>query len=330
MTGIGHLKATAKRIVYVSGALTAFRRFRPATLTSVMFHRVLPPDDPRAKTADPAYTVSLETFEQCLDAMADWYEPVALEDVENACLGRSKLPRNALLVTFDDGWEDTARYAVPALQARGIPCVIFISTGAIGQENVPWRDVVACAWRAGTLALPPGRPATTDPLTSLLDWLDSLPDDERAKTLEKAIEAAGQTERPLMMSPQSLRQLADDGVGLGGHGTNHIPLTAIADPEQEFHDCRTEFERLTGRVPTSFAFPHGLYAPPMLQTVQRAGFKFTFTSDKHLNPLHQGAPTSPVFGRIFISEERVTDDNGGLCREKLAYWLTLQPVMSLS
>lgn len=319
------IKGKVKHIIYGSGALAAYRRLRPETLTSVMFHRVLPLDDPRAKAADPAYTMRLDTFEDCLDALREWYQPVSIENVRDALHERTALPRNALLITFDDGWEDTARYAVPALRARGMPCLIFVATGAVGKEDVPWRDVVACVWRAGTLTAPPGYHAGKT-LDGLLDWLESLPLEERTRTLKAAIEAAGDLVRPFMISPGTLRRLAEDGVGLGGHGACHVPLTKLADVGQELRQCWSEFESLTGRVPTSFAFPHGVYSGPILETTQRAGYELIFTSDRHLNPLRHGHPISPIFGRISMSEDDVTDSAGRFCREKLAYWLSLQPI----
>lgn len=324
------IKAAAKHLLYHSGGLSAFRRFRQDTLTILLLHRVLPKDDPRTRTADPGYTLRLDIFEECLDAVRNWYQPVSLSEIENALRNGSKLPRNALLVTFDDGWEDTARYAVPALQSRGIPSVVFVATGAIGNEHTPWRDIAACAWRAGVLKAPDAGAKNASSLEALWQWLESLPEDERIRRLKMAADDAGGTMRPLMMSRETLRRLAHEGVGLGGHGVSHTPLTKLADAEAELRRCGAEFRELTGRLPTSFAFPHGLYTQLELQAARRCGFDLVFTSDRHLNPVRDGRPLSPVFGRISLSEEDVTDSDGRFVPEKLAYWLTLQPVKSLA
>lgn len=323
------LKATAKHLIYRSGGLAAIRRFRQDTLTILLLHRVLPESDPRARTADPAYTMRLDIFEGCLDAVRDWYHPVSLSDIEDALQTRSALPHNALLVTFDDGWEDTARYAIPALQSRDIPGAVFIATGAIGNEHTPWRDVAGCAWRAGVFGTPDAGSKEAGSLDAVWQWLDSLPEDERIRYLAKAVGDAGDTVRPLMMSSDTVRRLADDGVGLGGHGVRHIPLTQIADAEAELRNCGAEFRQLTGRLPTAFAFPHGLYTQRELRAARRSGFDMVFTSDRHLNPLRDGRPLSSVFGRVSVSQEDVTDADGRFSAEKLAYWLTLQPVRNL-
>lgn len=324
------IKAVAKHLLYHSGGLSAFRRFRQDTLTILLLHRVLPEDDPRTRTADPGYTLRLKIFEECLDAVRNWYQPVSLSDIENALDNGSKLPRNPLLVTFDDGWEDTARYALPALQSRDIPGVVFVATGAIGNEHTPWRDIAACAWRAGVLTAPDAGAKNASSLDALWQWLESLPEDERIRRLKMAVDDAGGTMRPLMMSRETLHRLAREGVGLGGHGVNHKPLTQFADPEPELRRCGVEFRELTGRLPTSFAFPHGLYTQLELQAAQRCGFDLIFTSDRHLNPVRDGRPLSPVFGRISVSEEDVTGSDGRFNCQKLAYWLTSQPVKNLA
>lgn len=324
------IKAGAKHLIYRSGGLSAFRKFRQNCLTILLLHRVLPEDDPRTRTADPGYTMRLKVFEECLDAVQKWYQPVSLSDVENALHHQSKLPRHALLVTFDDGWEDTARYAVPALQSRGIPGVVFIATGAIGNEHTPWRDIAACAWRAGVLRAPDSGSQNVGPLDALWEWLGGLPEEERLRRLSKAVDDSGETVRPLMMSARTLRRLADEGVGLGGHGVSHTPLPNLADAESELRRCGSELRELTGLLPTSFAFPHGLYTSRELQAAQRSGFDLIFTSDRHLNPVRDGRPLSPVFGRISISEEDVTDSDNRFVPEKLAYWLTAQPIKSLT
>ena len=123
-----------------------------------------------------------------------------------------------------------------------------------------------------------------------------------------------------------MRKLADEGVGLGGHGTDHLPLTTVTDVDRELRDCWTAFERLTGYEPTSFAFPHGLYSQSILDATLRTGYKLVFTSDRYLNLLDRGCPVSPVLGRVALAEQDVTDSQGRFSREKFAYWLSLQPV----
>jgi peptidoglycan/xylan/chitin deacetylase (PgdA/CDA1 family) len=51
------------------------------------------------------------------------------------------LPEKPLLLTFDDAYADTARYALPVLQRYGFSGVVFVVTSLIGQTNA-WDEAV--------------------------------------------------------------------------------------------------------------------------------------------------------------------------------------------
>ena len=56
-----------KKALYVTGALGLYHRLRNRdTLTVIMFHRVLEPQDPRWASCDPDYTVSASLFSESL------------------------------------------------------------------------------------------------------------------------------------------------------------------------------------------------------------------------------------------------------------------------
>lgn len=67
-----------------------------------------------------------------LDDCADWLE------------GRRELPRRAVAITFDDGYESVASRAVPFLAGLSIPCTVFVIAGRIGGDNRwpgQWRSI---------------------------------------------------------------------------------------------------------------------------------------------------------------------------------------------
>jgi peptidoglycan/xylan/chitin deacetylase (PgdA/CDA1 family) len=119
-----------------------------------MFHRFLPDEYSRFAGAHPNYTVSLSHFESILDFFARFYTVVDLAAVERAAAGMARLPPCPLLITFDDGWRDTVEYALPALSARGMPAVVFVATGFIGDARGFWEERVfdAVATREGDAA----------------------------------------------------------------------------------------------------------------------------------------------------------------------------------
>src|SRR5205814_890642 len=105
-------------------------RLRDA-LTVVMFHRVIDRADPDFRGADPTYTVSADLFAGLLGFFSEHYAVISLTDVTAAIEHGRSLPDHALLITFDDGWADNLRYAVPLLGAYKLPAAIFVAADPV-------------------------------------------------------------------------------------------------------------------------------------------------------------------------------------------------------
>jgi peptidoglycan/xylan/chitin deacetylase (PgdA/CDA1 family) len=296
------LKDRLKAFLYHAGIATLWgRRASRDALTIVMFHRVLPQGDPRSQSADPDYTVDLAVFESFLTFLEKHFQPVSLAQVEAALAGVDALPPHALLVTFDDGWEDTARHAAPALARRGMPSLLFVTSGALECEHTLWRDTAAILARAGLL------PSEGEPAAA---GLEKLPATRRHEILAEALAHAGDTVRPLMMRPADVTAVLRQGMAIGAHGVSHTPLTASDDAGKELRQSKNELERRTGVPVLSFAYPHGRYDPAILQQTLASGYRLAFTSDSILNRLEQGKIASPVLGRVALSQKDIVDAHG--------------------
>ena len=57
------------------------------------------------------------------------YHPISHEAFVNFLEGKGKVPENAILITFDDGYESFYRYAYPILKKYEFPAVIFVIVG---------------------------------------------------------------------------------------------------------------------------------------------------------------------------------------------------------
>ena len=79
--------------------------------------------------------LTLDTFERAVEHLLDHYRPVALD----ACLGAQRLgqppPRNAVILTFDDGYRDNFLNAYPLLREFHFPAIIFLITSMIGTDQ---------------------------------------------------------------------------------------------------------------------------------------------------------------------------------------------------
>lgn len=90
------------------------------------------PDDPLLGR----YSVPPDRFAEQLDRLIrGGWTFVDLDAMLAALRGERPLPRRAVLVTFDDAYEDLLEVAAPILDERGIPAVAFAVAGQLGGRN---------------------------------------------------------------------------------------------------------------------------------------------------------------------------------------------------
>lgn len=94
----------------------------------LLYHAVC--DDPPGWIAP--FTVSPAVFAAHLGAVeASGRQPLTVSQYLDGLRGRSDLPPRPVVITFDDGFADFARNALPALIARGLPSTLYVTTGAL-------------------------------------------------------------------------------------------------------------------------------------------------------------------------------------------------------
>jgi peptidoglycan/xylan/chitin deacetylase (PgdA/CDA1 family) len=102
-------------------------------LTIVMYHYVR---DLRRSRYPRIKGLDVELFRQQVGYFKRYYTPVTMQQVINSYQGGESLPGNAVLLTFDDGYADHWRYALPILYEQGIQGSFFPPAKAICQRSV--------------------------------------------------------------------------------------------------------------------------------------------------------------------------------------------------
>jgi peptidoglycan/xylan/chitin deacetylase (PgdA/CDA1 family) len=92
--------------------------------------------------------VPVEEFAEQLQYLADNdYRVVRLRDIEEFLAGKGALPSRAVVITMDDGYASTYKYAFPLLKQHGFPATLFVYTDFIGaRDALSWaqmREMVA-------------------------------------------------------------------------------------------------------------------------------------------------------------------------------------------
>lgn len=103
----------------------------------LMYHQV---DTPRT-AREARFCTSPQAFTAQMDWLRDnGYEPVTLDDVAAHIRGEQVISRNAVHVTFDDGFVGVLEHALPVLQERHIPATLFVVSRRVATTN-DWMHV---------------------------------------------------------------------------------------------------------------------------------------------------------------------------------------------
>lgn len=125
-------------LLIVPGALFAQGEDDPPTAIVLCYHIVESPQDPRME-------VSRETFHQHMRYLAmTGYNVIPLRDLYDYVSGKkASIPRNAVVITIDDGWRSTYTEVFPEMKRRHFPFTVFVYPKIIGQTAyaMTWKQV---------------------------------------------------------------------------------------------------------------------------------------------------------------------------------------------
>lgn len=253
-------------------------------LSILIFHRVLPDHDP-LRPDEP----TVEEFDWQMRLLREHFNPLSLvEGVER--LQSGDLPSNAISVTFDDGYSDNEKYAMPILKKYGVPATVFVTTGFLNGGRM-WNDSIIEVLRhynhhsldLREIGLSCYR---TESDTQRLKAIASIIQEIRhldpvvRHNLTAEIEKYGiNLPRDLMMSDNQVRSLVRNDISIGAHTVNHPILAklSIENSRREILDSKVYLENLIQMPVEVFAYPNGRpdtdYRPEHRDLVSQLGFK---------------------------------------------------------
>jgi peptidoglycan/xylan/chitin deacetylase (PgdA/CDA1 family) len=268
---------------------------RAAAFPVLAYHRVNDENDPFF----PSLPSSV--FQQHMAYLTRSYRVVTIEELVER-MQRGCVPRNAIAITFDDGYRDNLTHAAPILARHGLPATIFLTTGLIGTSELAWFDQVAAAFKctkAESMIAPWGSRVSlesqNDRLTALdriLAYLKTLTEDEFARRLDAVLNALGidgqSGRQALMLDWDDVMALKGLGLSIGAHTVRHPILSrvSVARARSEIAGSRTMIESVCGVAPKAFAYPNGKqgdYDDTVQRLVREAGFACAVTSRFGLN-----------------------------------------------
>jgi peptidoglycan/xylan/chitin deacetylase (PgdA/CDA1 family) len=262
----GKLLGTARKLVFPPVKRLLNRIDAPTVV--LLYHRVA-----RLASDPEQLAVTPEHFRAQMLHLKENHRLVRFEE------DWSSLPGPAVAVTFDDGYADNAREALPILEEVGVPATFFVSTANVGNAGEFWWDELerrilsgtdfpesfalseggsARSWASASAA---GRQQLYHDLVALLTGAD-LARRTGILTQLRAWRAGspepGDANRALSLI-ELKRLAASPWVSIGAHTVNHLQLSALPVEAQreEIGRSKRELESWLGREIATFSYPFG-------------------------------------------------------------------------
>lgn len=282
-----------------AGLLPLIARVRAALrhdLRILAYHRVLDDAEPAGFRFDPELiSASSDAFRQQLAIVKRRFAPMRFDELID-CLDRGRaVPRRAVLITFDDGYDDNYRCAWPILRDAGLSAMFFVSTGHIDSGRpyaYDWLVHMLCTTRAGSLqapelgiewALPDDLGARRALAARLLDGIKALDADAQQALIDRLQREwslpsdAGHADcRPMTWA--QLREMHAGGMEVGSHGVDHRMLAKMprAAMREEVAASKRTIERELGNEARVISYPVGgadAYDEEVVGAVRDAGYR---------------------------------------------------------
>jgi len=314
------------------GAADLLLRLRAAApspwLTILTYHRVqtVPEDFPFDEGVVDA---APDEFDRQMAILRKYFTPVGIDELCDFADGR-KLPRNPVLVTFDDGYRDNLEVALPILQRHGMRAAFAIVTGHTTERRVFWWDRI-------NYLLKKTRERHVEvayPLPLRLDLGDAARRREAIETALRVVKrhyqldverflvelgrAAGvawddalerRLSDDLLLTWDGVRALRRAGMDVLSHSHTHRTLHTLSDPEihEELTRSRAELEKQLGERVRAVAYPVGNRIddrPYVRKAMAEAGYALGFTNGTGPNAIWGGLDR---YGVRRLSMERAPD-----------------------
>jgi peptidoglycan/xylan/chitin deacetylase (PgdA/CDA1 family) len=303
------MRERVARLLHKTGALGAvmqMRRLVPMpTLCIITYHHIEDhapgyPFDPDIADATPVQ------FRRQVETLARYGTPLSVDDLLRMLEG-GPIPKNPVMITFDDGYKSCHDVALPILKQVGVPATFFISTSFITERRLYWWERISLIMnqavrRKGVVHYPHPLEFDLDDPTSRFR-LNAVIKTEASLDVERYLGELAQTfgvpwsppveadhAKGMIMTWDEIRALAKAGMDVESHTRNHRVLQTL-DPaalEDELVGSRLELEAQLGRPVRVIAYPVGrriAYQPHIRRALAAAGYRAGMSNKTGVNRL---------------------------------------------
>ena len=300
------IKTIAAGIFYYGGFFHLFRLINNKfgrRLTILAYHRVTRKKVEDIQSSLPTLFVTEESFTRQLEFIRKHYTIMTFSDVQSY-IRNGGLPRNSLIITFDDGYEDNYTNAYPLMTAMNIRSAMFLASNKIGQTDGSsyWWDRAYYYFQNHKWYIEGAHPGFDTEVQGLLQEFKDNPskffsrlDKKDTRALEQllnAIQSAYKIQHGILedenkvLDWEQVRRMKNE-VEFGSHTCNHYNLVALEDNliQDELALSAAEIKSGAGCGTEIFSYPGGNFDERVKKAVADAGYDFAVTTQTGVNDL---------------------------------------------
>lgn len=307
-----------QRALYFSGAASAYvRTMTDGGAMILMYHSVAAA--PEADWIDPGVHIPAAIFEEQMQYLAERRHVIPLSELVQALEDHAAIPRETVVITFDDGYLDNYTVAAPILARHNLPATLFLATAPLADGAPQWVDRLYGAFRGrteNTLSVNaedgnhPFDLANSVERTRAYRMLNKMlitADTEKREEILGGIEEQLRPERPelrLTMTWDDVIAIRKEypNIEIGAHTRNHLDLTAhpLDKVRDDIVSGRRDIEEKLGAAPAHFACPYNRSNETVRRLTHEAGFRCAMSADgaaligKNHEPFHLMRTEAPV------------------------------------
>lgn len=206
-------------------------------------------------------------------------------------LWAGELPPRSVVITFDDGFYDFAVKAVPVLRDFGFPATLYLTTYYVDYQRPVFNLMVPyMLWKQRRLpnAGAPCSESEADAYARRViaqaekDGASAAQKDDIARSLASQIEfdydAALRNRLLHLMTPQETQEVVADGsITIEGHTHRHRTPEDVDLMMREFRQNNNRIEEITGRRPSHFCYPSGVFRRQYFPLLEEEGYSSATT-----------------------------------------------------
>lgn len=282
--------------------LRSFNNILGRKLTIVTYHRVTDKRLENIHASLPFLFTRMASFEKHVVFLKRHYSIISFADL-NRYLKEDSLPSNALIITFDDGYEDFYWHAYPVLKQHNVKAVLFLTVSMIDRHSAScfWWDRAYYYLKTladkGTIEVRDSAirrmvEGFKKDASALFQELNLKGTDEISRLLDGIQESFGISDDLLYESNRMLDWTQVNEmqslIEIGSHTYSHKNLPLLEDDEvsREVAMSKEIIRSRTGFDTIVFSYPHGNVNPMIEDQLKISGYLFGVTTQKGINDIH--------------------------------------------